>query len=331
MHDDLVEILACPSCGGALSANASERRGDVIAEGELRCGSCERRYAIARGIARFVPSGDYAGSFGFQWNRFKLEQLDSANGTTLSADRFFAETGWSREWLSGRTILDAGCGAGRFLDVATRSGARVVGVDLSSAVDAAADTLADRERLDLVQASIDALPFRTGAFDGVYCIGVIQHTSDPETCVRALARVLRPGGRIAITAYERRRWTMLYGKYWARRLTRGLSDQALYRLISLLMPIAFPITELLFRVPLAGRFFRFVIPIANYTDAPLSVRQRYRWALLDTFDMLAPAYDQPQRFESVSRWLAEERVTDVRRGANAGLNVVGRKPDGTPA
>jgi SAM-dependent methyltransferase len=320
-----MRILACPACGGDLSLDAAQTDGDTVIEGQLRCIACATTYPIRRGIPRFVGSGEYAGSFGFQWNRFKVEQFDSENGTTLSRDRFYSETGWSPEELDGKLVLDGGCGAGRFLEVVTRTGARVVGVDLSDAVDAARSTLADRPGLDLVQAKIDALPFRQGAFDAIYCIGVIQHTSDPEACVRSLARAVRDGGKIAITAYERRRWTMLYSKYWARRVTTKLSDRALYRLIVVLMPILFPITEVLFRLPLLARVFQFAIPVANYVDAPLTMTQRYRWALLDTFDMLAPTYDRPQRYASVSRWLQSERIVDVRRQSAAGLNLVGRK------
>ena len=187
MHRALVDILACPACGGSLALQGSGET-DPVTDGELRCAGCGASFPIVRGIPRFVGTeGDYARSFGFQWNRFKTEQLDSTSGTTLSRDRFFSETGWSPESMQGSWVLDAGCGAGRFLDIATRTGARVVGVDLSSAVDAAATTLADRTNLDLVQARIDRLPFRAGAFDSVYCIGVIQHTSDPEACVRSLA------------------------------------------------------------------------------------------------------------------------------------------------
>ncbi len=327
VHRDLLAILTCPSCSVGLSLEGDGGEGETISEGALRCTECGTSYPIVRGIPRFVGSGDYADSFGFQWNRFKLEQFDSANGTTLSADRFFSETGWTREWLDGKRVLDGGSGAGRFLDVATHTGARVVGVDMSSAVDAAAATLADRPNLDLVQAKIDRLPFRPGSFDGVYCIGVIQHTSDPEACVRSLARAVGPGGRIALTAYERRRWTLLYSKYIARRVTKRLDHRTLYRLIAVLMPILFPLTEVLFRLPLFGRLFQFAIPVANYVHSPLSLRQRYRWSLLDTFDMLAPAFDRPQRYADFQRWLRSERIGEIGRLPNTGLNVVGRKLD----
>ena len=55
--------------------------------------------------------------------------------------------------MQGTWILDAGSG-GRFLDVASKIGCNVVGVDLSNAVDAARQTLAGRKNVHLVQASI---------------------------------------------------------------------------------------------------------------------------------------------------------------------------------
>src|SRR5947208_1062202 len=143
MWDKLLDILVCPACRGELDCVAAERDGrDRIRSGALDCRGCGKRYPIEAGIPRFVPRANYASSFGFQWNRFKSEQIDSNNGTQISERRFFSETGWTRDWLTGRWILEAGCGAGRFLDVARNTGAQVVGLDISSAVDAARATCA---------------------------------------------------------------------------------------------------------------------------------------------------------------------------------------------
>ena len=331
MRPELLEVLACPRCKTPLDL-IDEDDHEVITTGALRCAHCDRTYPIVRGIPRFVTKDNYATSFGFQWNRFKKVQFDSANGTTLSRDRFFSETDWTPASLEGRWVLDGGCGAGRFLEIASSTGARVVGLDLSDAVDAAAAMLGDRPGLHLVQGGIDDLPFRPGAFDAVYCIGVIQHTSDPEACVRSLSRAVRPGGRLAMTVYEMRRFTRFYSKYWARRLTARMGDRSLLRLISVVMPVLFPITEVLYRLPWLGRLFRFVIPVANYVgERQLSLRQRYRWAVLDTFDMLAPAYDRPQTQPVLTTWLRSEGMEDVRRLPNPGLNVVATRPLTAPS
>ena len=138
--------------------------------------------------------------------------------------------------------------------------------------------------------------------------------------------MVRPGSRIAVTMYERQRFTMLYSKYWIRPLSRRLRPKRLLALIRIVMPPVFMLTEVLFRIPLLKRVFRFLIPVADYVDATdLSMRQRYQWAILDTFDMLAPAYDIPQRESDVVGILAEGGVRDIQRLPNAGLNIVGQK------
>ena len=234
--------------------------------------------------------------------------------------------------MNGKWVLDAGCGAGRFLDVVSRSGScDVVGVDISNAVDAAHEMLASRPNVHLVQASIFELPFRPGAFDGVYCIGVIQHTPDPPRAIQSLAAMVRLGGRLALTMYEWRRFTKWYSKYWFRPMTRRMRPERLLTLITAVMPFAFAVTEALFRLPIVARLFRAVIPVANYVDfKELSLRQRYQWAILDTFDMLAPAYDSPQRQADVVQTLTMSGIGGIQRQSNPGLNLVGTKTTTQP-
>jgi ubiquinone/menaquinone biosynthesis C-methylase UbiE/uncharacterized protein YbaR (Trm112 family) len=329
MRRKLLEILACPQCQGNLSCTISEQGADgEIMTGQLECEKCRKAYPINGGIPRFVDESNYASSFGYQWNRFRLEQLDSVNGTELSARRFYSETGWTQEWMKGKWVIDAGCGAGRFLDVASKGEGEVVGIDISNAVDAARANLTDRKNVHFVQASIYELPFRDGTFDGCYCIGVVQHTPDPSKTLRALPRLLKKGGRLAVTIYERKRWTPLYSKYLIRPVTKRLNKKLLLQLLRGSMPVLFPVTEVVFRLPLVGRLFMFAIPVANYVNEPtLSWRQRYDWAILDTFDMLSPQYDQPQALPEVEHVLSSEGISEIKRLDNPGLNLVGRKVD----
>lgn len=326
MQRKLLQILACPACLGELTCTAAPSAGGEIEDGALTCAACQKSYPIIEGIPRFVPVDNYASSFGYQWNLFRQEQIDSTNGTRLSEQRLYSETGWTKEWMRGKWVLDAGCGAGRFLDVSSNTEAQVVGMDISSAVVAAKANLAGRRNVHLVQASIYEPPFRPECFDGVYCIGVIQHTPDPPRALRSLPKLLKAAGRIAVTIYERKPWTRLYGKYLVRPVTKRLSDQTLLRSIKGLMPILFPLTEIAFRVPLAGRLFIFAIPVANYVnERQLSWRDRYSWAILDTFDMLSPQYDQPQTQQEVEQALAGAGIVDLQRLPNAGLNITGKK------
>ncbi len=322
MQRKLLEILACPKCKAELDLATPDL--DDIFDGQLSCAACAAEYPITKGIPRFVEPDNYASSFGYQWNLFRKEQIDSHNGTTLSADRFWSETTWTTEELRGKWILDAGCGAGRFLDAASKSEAQIVGIDISSAIDAAKANLEGRENVHFVQASIYDLPFRDGTFDFAYCIGVIQHTPDPEQSIRSVAKTVRDNGKVAFTIYGREHWyTKLFSKYWLRPVTKRMKKETLLKVIQFVMPVVFPITNILFSIPVLGRFFMFAIPVANYVhEKQLNRDQRYAWAVLDTFDMLSPQFDQPMTEAEAANAMTEAGVGNISRPSPS-LNLIG--------
>ena len=326
MKIKLLEILVCPKCKTDLSLQQKETLQHEIIEGDLLCENCRKKYPIVNGIPRFIELDNYASSFGYQWNLFRKEQIDSHNGTDLSAERFWAETGWDKDSLNGKWILDAGCGAGRFLDIASTTKSEVVGIDISSAIDAAQENLKGRQNVHFIQASIYELPFRDETFDRVYCIGVIQHTPDPKKTMETLPKFVKKDGQIAVTIYEKNKYTLLYAKYLLRPITRRVPQKTLLNLLKATMPVMFPVTSFLFRLPKVGKVFAFLIPIANYVHEPrLNKEQRYNWALLDTFDMLSPAFDQPQTEENARTALSQAGVSKIERLPNVGLNLIGRK------
>jgi SAM-dependent methyltransferase len=106
---------------------------------------------------------------------------------------------------SGERLLDAGCGEGRHCFGALERGAHVVGLDLD-----AGGLHAHRERLAIrakekgrlaafLQGNTFHLPFRDGAFDKVICSEVMEHVHDYRAAARELARVVKPGGLVAVT------------------------------------------------------------------------------------------------------------------------------------
>ncbi|MGW2180261.1 class I SAM-dependent methyltransferase [Streptomyces sp. NPDC001732] len=101
----------------------------------------------------------------------------------------------------GGTVLDAGCGTGRALPaLRTVVGSRgtVVGVDLTAAMlESAVRAGRDREGV-LVLADVARLPFGAQAFDAVLAAGLVSHLSRPGPDLAELARVVRPGGRLAL-------------------------------------------------------------------------------------------------------------------------------------
>ncbi len=311
MRTELISLLCCPSCSSGLEADG-EVIGGGIETGWLHCSACQRRFEIRNGIPRFVDKDNYAENFGVQWQMFRRTQLDSHSGTTISRDRFERYTGFSDDEIAGRFVLDAGCGAGRFAEIALSKGARLVAIDYSEAIDAARDNLRGKGEVDFIQADINALPLRKNAFDLVYCLGVIQHTPDPAATFRSLATMVAPGGRLSLDVYPHLAVNRLLPKYWIRPITRRLAPKAALRLVKTLFPILFPVSVALGRIPVAGRYLRHLVPVANYRGIlPLDGKQNREWSYLDTFDMWAPAYDRPQSVAAVSSWFEKAGFDEI--------------------
>jgi SAM-dependent methyltransferase len=290
--------------------------GSNIAPERIEIG--DRTYPIEpSGIVRFRQDDGYAQSFAFQWTTYQLVQYDSHNKTSLYGGRFKRETGWGR--ADGEVILEAGCGAGAFTQHILGTGASVVSVDFSTAVDVAAQHNKS-ERAVFCQADILDLPFSGGSFDGVFCHGVLQHTPSPEKAFHSLARVLKPGGRLSIDVYKKdlsiRPWKSK--RLW-RWLTTRMEHERLLALLRWYIPKWLPIDTRLKSIPLLGNYFGAVIPCWNYfRRKELTQEQLVTWAIMDTFDALSPKYDIPATLGDVRRWFRDAAFTqfEVRDGGN---------------
>src|SRR5579883_787181 len=177
MNADLLTVLRCPQCRDLFDAQAEPS--------ELRCRGCGAVYPVTRGVPRLAGE-TYVASFGRQWNRYDVARDEEDEAT------FPVKTGVAPRDLSGLLVLDAGCGGGRYARLAGRHGARVVGVDLSAAVEKAAELCADLPNVSIVQADLLDLPVAEGAFDLVYSIGVLHHTPDPRRAFAQIARRVKP-------------------------------------------------------------------------------------------------------------------------------------------
>jgi SAM-dependent methyltransferase len=105
----------------------------------------------------------------------------------------------------GDRLLDAGCGEGRHCFGALDRGARVFGVDLDrGSLDRAAKPLRARAKEVrgfgvMLHGNTFRLPFADASFDHVICSEVMEHVHDYPAAARELARVTRPGGKVAVT------------------------------------------------------------------------------------------------------------------------------------
>ncbi len=286
--------------------------GSRVESGLLVTADGAQRYPIRNFVPRFVPESNYADNFGMQWNKFSRTQLDSYSGHPISAQRFWHATGWKPGDLAGRRVLDLGCGAGRFAEAALAAGAVVVALDYSTAGDACYANLGHHENLLVVQGDIYALPFAKGEFPFVYSLGVLQHTPDVAQAFAALPPMVCPGGALCVDFYERSWKSSLLPKYWLRPVTKRMSKAQLFALLQRLVPKLLPLSRAVGKVPKIGGQLRRLVPVANYVgELPLDDQQQLEWSLLDTFDWLAPAYDQPQTAATVRGWLESAGMQQI--------------------
>lgn len=268
-------------------------------------------------------------AYGLQWNRFRILRTEEDRAT------FRNRTGLDVAALSGLLVLDAGCGMGRYLRVAAEGGASVVGVDLSAAVEAARDLNRDAGNVSVVRGDLLRPPFAEGAFDHVYSLGVLDHTPDPKAAFLALARLLKPGGRIVIWVYPRERPALEA----IMAAHRAVSTRLPLSILVALSRIAAPIGGLK-RAMMASRN-RLVSRAGvglNLLTIGVSMHPDPEVRVCDTLDWYAPKYLSRHSFSEVASWFAEAGLTEISdlsrdqtfyyEGQGNGVNVAGRRPPG---
>lgn len=272
---------------------------------ELFCGQgCV--FTVINQIPRFVPAENYSSSFGLQWNAFRTTQLDSATGLTISRDRLARIAGGSLDVFQQKKVLEAGCGAGRFTELMLEAGASVFAVDLSNAVDANFKNCSTRSNYFVCQADIRTLPVHCEQFDVVVCIGVIQHTPDPEETIKVLCSHVKPGGVLLIDHYT-------YGYHvtpfrsWLRQQLLKMSEENAMRFVRRMVWLLWPLHKAFYKhrenkmVKSWRPRFIYWSPVVDYHDlySQLGQRLMYEWAVLDTHDTLTDRYKHMRSVEEI--------------------------------
>jgi 2-polyprenyl-3-methyl-5-hydroxy-6-metoxy-1,4-benzoquinol methylase len=327
MHQVATERLRDPSSQAKLTLRADVVEGDDVIKGVLE--GPKGSFEIVDGIPRFCPKENYAESFGYQWQRYATTQLDSkAKWANVSERRLFDDTGWARD-LKGQRILEAGSGMGRFTEILARTGADIWTFDYSRAVDANFKNNKRYGNVSFAQADIFSPPFELASFDKILCIGVLQHTPAPKRALQTLFKYLKPGGEIFIDIYRLEWKSFFKGKYYVRPITRLLPANVLHKLVDAHVSWLFPITGRLHKLigPRAASL-SWALAMADYRGVfEVDEETAREYAVLDTFDMLAPAFDRPATIGMVRRWFEEAKMLDVRvePGSN-GIIASGRRP-----
>lgn len=318
MRDTLVGLLTCPECRIPFEPPVASPVDALV------CQSCGHLVPVVNGIPRFAetPETEDArrtqASFGYEWTHFSDWQPSGA----INFDDYFA--GFDLTSLADALVLDAGCGMGRHARQVAAHAGTVVAVDFSVAIEQAARNTAPLGNVACIQADLTKLPLREAAFDFVYSIGVLHHIRDTEGTLKGLVSMLKPGGRMRVYLYWKRRgfvgWLVSLVSS-ARLVTTRLPFPLLRVLCWMLSITLFALVVLPFRLATAAG-------VRGLDPWPLFVYSKYPFAVLynDQFDRFSAPIEKRYWPEEVRNLLIDVGLTDVSVRACSGWVADGTKP-----
>ena len=310
-----------------------ESESEIQKQGSSYISDSGIKHRIVNQIPRFVDKKNYTSGFGIQWNHYRKTQLDSYTKLPISELRL--KRGLGKEIFSdlqGKSVLEAGCGAGRFTEVLLFNNADVMSVDMSDAVEANQLNFPQSVHHMIAQADICNLPFMAKQFDLVICIGVIQHTKYPEQTLKSLYEQLKPGGWLIVDHYA---FSWSYetqiAKKVARFILKRISLERAFLISVYLVKVFLPLHKIGRRSRIWQAIMRRVTPVVSYyNDIPqLSDELQKEWARLDTHDNLTDYYKHFTTKEKFSNSMKNVGLRDVECWTGGiGIEGRGRKPNG---
>ncbi|MEP6895097.1 MAG: bifunctional 2-polyprenyl-6-hydroxyphenol methylase/3-demethylubiquinol 3-O-methyltransferase UbiG, partial [Chloroflexota bacterium] len=130
--------------------------------------------------------------------------------------------------LSGRKVLDVGCGGGILTEALAKAGAHTTGIDLSNESIEAAKIHANQQGLDIdyrYENIEDTARKHAGEFDAITCMEMLEHVPEPGKIIAACSRLLKPGGHAFFSTINRTPKALVMvifgGEYILRLLPRG--------------------------------------------------------------------------------------------------------------
>jgi uncharacterized protein YbaR (Trm112 family)/SAM-dependent methyltransferase len=322
VKEKLLDLLVCPDCQSRLQCQILEEEGDLpwreVLEGHLQCDRCGRRYPIRRGVPRLMTGVLSEGvrntvtGFGWEWQTFDEHIQDTYMTDKANFLDFIAPV--MPGFFTGKVVLDAGCGMGRFLKLGADFGSQeIIGVDLSSSVDVAYRYVRHLPNAHVIQADILALPLKP-VFDYIFSVGVLQFLEQPEAGFHHLARLLRNDGSISVWVYaqENNGWVTRLISPLRRHITSQLPRSLLYLLSHAIGLSLYPLIHWVYKPANEGKLPVNLVRILPYNDyLYYSSRLSYRALVSVVFDHLVPSLVTYLSKEELTRWFPAEQFSGV--------------------
>jgi SAM-dependent methyltransferase len=270
-----------------------------------------------------------AATFEFEWKAHSKGQFQQETlfGNTLDEywQYFLDNLMVTEDDLRGATVLDAGCGPGRYTRQIGEHGARlVVGLDINDAVDEAFQACRELSNVQIVQGNILAPPFKPHLFDLVWCVGVLHHTPNASEAHHSLSRYIAPEGTMFVWVYAKR--------FNPFRFTKDILDSLHVTRLPprVLMSVASVFSYISIFMLWIYRAARKMPPLRPRSAwGERTMRPRRRQDLhLTWFDALSPEYNSRHREAEVIGWFRREGFTGIRAIEEPKVGVRGVAPTG---
>jgi len=249
-------------------------------------------------------------SFGEEWNAFhgfNERELE------FTGDMYFDIV--TPEMLNDQsTVIDIGCGSGRWIKYLEGRYKKMVGMDPSKAIFAADKLLARNDKVELVRASTDNIPFPSGSFDFAYSLGVLHHIPDTEKALADSVKMVKSGGYFLVYLYykfDNRPW-YFKSLYWlSNLLRRGVSKlpirlkKAVCNFLAVVLYMPFV---------LLCRFLRFMgVPEKVRFHVPLQAYERQSFYIIrnDSLDRFGTPLEQRFTRKQVKEMMERTGLTDI--------------------
>jgi len=311
MRRELLNILACPRCGGKLKVEEPIYKRGHIWEGKLICRHCNSTFPIKGGVPRLMITDDddmyfIARAYGYLFSAYfkgKFEKNTLYGATEEEeVEKFFSALGITPEELKGKRVLDVGCGAGRLVKNLGRYGAEVVGIDIHTALEIPFQQCLEQSNVHIVQADLNHLPF-SEKFDIIWCEGVLSYIQNPRKGFSSLCSFLKENGRIYVWISRKSRRSFI------NRVRRFLKSS--YRYPPLIIYI---VSKLLAIVYIIGVF---LVKRKNFMT-------KYRYLSFLYYNALLRKYEHDISLSEVKQWFEEEGLK-VLKVSEHGVGVTGVK------
>jgi ubiquinone/menaquinone biosynthesis C-methylase UbiE len=218
---------------------------------------------------------------------------------------------------AGQWILDGGCGTGHMARATAEKhpDANVIALDFNDTIFDVAENSRDHPNLHFIQADITHPPIRPTSLSALYSIGVLHCTPDTRTAFDAVAKLLKPSGRLAVWLYPDpteseffRRYYLVRDKHFlglGHKIPARLRLSLVYIYTTIMLPyVAYMMASGQKEIGKMGAFY-------GHPQEGRNLFDYYRSAVFSLYDNIAPENQFRHKIDEVLDWYREPGFKDL--------------------